>query len=569
MSNNNISQKSREQECSCGCGQDCACGDHHDHKNKNKNKNNNTASTNSSTGTDTDSSNNNTTVAKDTHTQDDTISSTEEEPASILSQEKSTCCSGNNQDQENIKPKEKTSSCCGGDEQETQSSCCGGDEQETQSSCCGGDEQETQSSCCGGDEQETQSSCCGGDEQETQSSCCGGDEQEIQSSCCGGDEQELQSSCCGGGQANSGKNKKKKLWINRNKFTFYGTMILILFTILHELENIYAFKTPLDVNFTISTFANHSLSINLNFSNLSNHMAEVFLTALPGLIVGIIAVGFLGMIPREFILSIMGTNKGRTQALCRAMIAGLLFDLCNHGLMMVAVTLYRKGAKMSHVMAFLISSPWNSFSVTIMMFIFLGWKATVLFLIVSLIASFIIGFIVDILENHGAIPSNPVSSHVNKDFDFIKEAKVGLKALNYDRKLLKKALRLGIAGSTSVVKWTVFGLIFSAIVSTIIPTDIFHEYFGRSVKGFILVFIVSILLEVCSQGTVPIAGNIFKKAHALGNSFLFLNVGAITNITQILVLNDLTKSKKATAILVIVPLIVVVIFSILLNFVIF
>jgi hypothetical protein len=62
------------------------------------------------------------------------------------------------------------------------------------------------------------------------------------------------------------------------------------------------------------------------------------------------------------------------------------------------------------------------------------------------------------------------------------------------------------------------------------------------------------IIEVCSEGSIPIASDIFNIAKAPGNSFAFLMTGVATDYTEIMVLKETTKSWK---IALLVPLITV------------
>ena len=74
-------------------------------------------------------------------------------------------------------------------------------------------------------------------------------------------------------------------------------------------------------------------------------------------------VGLLSRIPQDFVTAILGRG-GSLRGILRATLAGVLLDLCSHGILMVGMKLYQKGASLGQVMAFLIASPWNSLSLT-------------------------------------------------------------------------------------------------------------------------------------------------------------------------------------------------------------
>ena len=52
------------------------------------------------------------------------------------------------------------------------------------------------------------------------------------------------------------------------------------------------------------------------------------------------------------------------------------------------------------------------------------------------------------------------------------------------------------------------------------------------------------IIEVCSEGSAPIASEFMHSASAPGNAFTFLMAGVSTDYTEILVMKDVTKSWK-------------------------
>jgi hypothetical protein len=85
-----------------------------------------------------------------------------------------------------------------------------------------------------------------------------------------------------------------------------------------------------------------------------------------GLALGIIFVGILSRVPRELVMGVLGRKEG-LGGILRATGAGLLLDLCSHGILLVGMKLYERGASLGQTMAFLIASPWNSISLTIIL----------------------------------------------------------------------------------------------------------------------------------------------------------------------------------------------------------
>ncbi|MCP4297892.1 MAG: ATPase, partial [Proteobacteria bacterium] len=109
-----------------------------------------------------------------------------------------------------------------------------------------------------------------------------------------------------------------------------------------------------------------------------------------GIAVGIIFIGIIGRMPREFVIAILGKRTG-IKGILRATIAGVLLDLCSHGILMVGSKLYERGVSLSQVMAFLIASPWNSFSFTLILWAMVGFKWMITFFFLSMILAIVSG----------------------------------------------------------------------------------------------------------------------------------------------------------------------------------
>jgi uncharacterized membrane protein YraQ (UPF0718 family) len=75
--------------------------------------------------------------------------------------------------------------------------------------------------------------------------------------------------------------------------------------------------------------------------------------------------------------------------------------------------------------------------------------------------------------------------------------------------------------------------LIAAIIGAYVPGHIFMKYFGPSFLGLLLTLIFATIIEVCSEGSSPIAFEIFNKVGTLGNPFVFLMAGVVTDYTEI------------------------------------
>ncbi len=258
-----------------------------------------------------------------------------------------------------------------------------------------------------------------------------------------------------------------------------------------------------------------------------------------GILIGILFIALLGQIPREFIIALLGTKDG-VGGIIRATLAGVLLDLCSHGILMVGSKLYERGASLAQVMAFLIASPWNSISLTLILWALVGFRWMITFLLASMLIGVISGLIFEFLVRNKTLPDNPNRISLPEGFKFFPETMKSLKEFKFSFKWLGKMLIQGLKDSRMVLRWVFLGIILASLIRTFVSLDIFQTYFGPTLLGLGLTLLVATIVEVCSEGTVPIAADLLTRANAPGNSFTFLMAGVSTDYTEIMVLKEVT-----------------------------
>jgi uncharacterized membrane protein YraQ (UPF0718 family) len=102
----------------------------------------------------------------------------------------------------------------------------------------------------------------------------------------------------------------------------------------------------------------------------------------------------------------------------------------------------------------------------------------------------------------------------------------------------------GVKGAKMVIRWIMFGVVLVALLRAFVPLEIFETWFGATVGGLFLTLLAATVIEVCSEGSTPIAADLVNRAGAPGNGFTFLMAGAATDYTEMMVLKDTTKSWK-------------------------
>lgn len=267
-----------------------------------------------------------------------------------------------------------------------------------------------------------------------------------------------------------------------------------------------------------------------------------------GTLVGILAIALLQFVPRQRIEQWLGGRRD-LGGLLRAVAAGLFFDVCSHGILLVSMQLYRKGLSIGQTMAFLVASPWNSFSTTFVLFALIGVKWTLLFVLGSIVIALATGALFHLFEKRGIVAANPY----REAFEKTGRSEPGF--LEQIGPLLRRPsgwwsiLTGGLRESRMVLRWMFFGVILAAALRVAFSPEVFSEWFGPTLAGLGLTLLAATVIEVCSEGSSPIAGDLLNRAAAPGNGFAFLMAGAATDYTEILALRETTRSWKTAFLL--------------------
>jgi hypothetical protein len=266
-------------------------------------------------------------------------------------------------------------------------------------------------------------------------------------------------------------------------------------------------------------------------SRLMMYVSTLWWAVLLGLGIGGLIDHF---IPREYISHILARPLKRT--IPYAVVTGFLMSTCSHGILALSIQLHKKGAANAAVVAFLLASPWANMPLTILLIGFFGLKAFYIIGAAILIAV-ITGFIYQVLERAGVIEQNPNSVQVGKEFSIVADIKQRYRVYCFSMDRLHKDLSGIWSGAVSlgnmVLWWILIGMGLAALAGAYIPSDFFMNYMGPTLMGLIITLAFATVIEVCSEGSAPIAFEIFKQTGAVGNSFVFLMAGVVTDYTEI------------------------------------
>lgn len=293
---------------------------------------------------------------------------------------------------------------------------------------------------------------------------------------------------------------------------------------------------------TIITLALLAISYSIEYLNpffnaFIDYLKLIWWAILIGFLIGGIIEYF---IPNKYIEKYLSRHRKRT--IFYSIIFGFLMSACSHGILAIAIELYKKGANTSSVVAFLLASPWANLPITVLLFGFFGLKAF-LIVISALIIATITGLIFLQLEKKGWIECKHCimgeDKPVHEDFSIRTDVKQRLKNYKFTSKNIKDAFIGTFKGSWALTKmvlwWLIIGMIMASVARVLAEQyhEIFMMYMGPSVIGLLATLFFATIIEVCSEGSSPLAFEIYNQTGAFGNSFTFLMAGVATDYTEI------------------------------------
>lgn len=250
---------------------------------------------------------------------------------------------------------------------------------------------------------------------------------------------------------------------------------------------------------------------------------------------GLLITGIIdALVPTKYISHYLA-NTDKSSIFNAAML-GFIMSACSHGILAISIELYKKGASIPSVITFLLASPWANLPVTLLLISMFGLKAFA-FIISALLIAIITGFVYQFLVAQQFIEKNSNSVQSDATFSVSEDIKNRFEAFNWNRtsisKLSKAILHGSVQSAHMVLWWIIIGTIIGSLLDAYIPHSVFSGYLGPTFLGLILTLALATIIEVCSEGSAPIAFTIYKQTLGFGNAFVFLMAGVATDLTEI------------------------------------
>ncbi len=261
----------------------------------------------------------------------------------------------------------------------------------------------------------------------------------------------------------------------------------------------------------------------------------------PALAIGFLISGFVHeLIPEDKVLKYLGS--GGIKPIFYSTLIGTILPVCCWGSLPIAVSFYKKGARLGPVLAFLVATPATSISALFVAYsvLGLGFTAYIFFAVIAM--GLFIGLVGNTIRYVPKAPGkvdcphceiDPEHAHLHRKKSFGEKA---ISALRYAYIDLPKEIGLEL----------LIGLVLAALVATYIPIGHLIKSYLSGWFGYVFSIIFGILMYICSTASIPLIDSLMKQGMNPGAAMTLLLIGPVTSYGTILVLRKEYGRKVLT-----------------------
>jgi len=253
---------------------------------------------------------------------------------------------------------------------------------------------------------------------------------------------------------------------------------------------------------------------------------NTLLESAPYIVLGFIIAGILKFwVPADVLHKHLG-KKSQT-ALLKSVGIGSILPLCSCGTIPLGIGLYRSGAAIGNILAFMTSTPILSPVLVALALSFLGVKLTVTFVLIAIVGSYSIGLVGNriLVNKTNADQQENCEKQYNKG---INEKKI---SKNKILQTLKWSFfELGADVSVDVT----IGLSIAALVITFLPMEWISSWLGQQdLYTLFYVILLGIPVYACSIPSIPIVQGLLLLGATPGAAVAYLIAGPATNLGEL------------------------------------
>ena len=269
-----------------------------------------------------------------------------------------------------------------------------------------------------------------------------------------------------------------------------------------------------------------------------HYLAEI----IPALAIGFFISGLVHeLIPEDTVLKYLGSSG--IKPILASTIIGAILPVCCWGSLPIAVSFYKKGARLGPILAFLVATPATSISALLVSYSVLGG----FFTIYIFCAVIVMGVTMGIVGNRISYTPKKIAQeiecpHCKASSEHIhthKKKTIGqraVSALRYAYIDLPKEIGLEL----------LVGILLAAFVAAFVPLGRIIKAYLSGWFGYVFSIAFGILMYICSTATVPLVDSLMKQGMNTGAGMTLLLIGPVTSYGTILVLRKEFGMKVLT-----------------------
>jgi uncharacterized membrane protein YraQ (UPF0718 family) len=248
----------------------------------------------------------------------------------------------------------------------------------------------------------------------------------------------------------------------------------------------------------------------------------------PVLILGFFLSGLIHeFLPEDFVDRYLA--KKNFISILWATVVGAILPICCVGNLPVAVSFYKRGARLGPVLAFLVATPATSITALLVAYRLLGIKFTIYIFFAAIVVGIVMGLI-------GNLFKVPVTKAKEEVCEHCGEAghQHGAHSLSERIKSVfvysfwEMPREMGIE--------ITLGLVLAALIVSIAPVEKLISIYLGGPLGYAFALPFGIIMYICSTATVPLVDAFVNSGMNIGAGMLLLLVGPITSFATLLVI---------------------------------
>lgn len=257
-----------------------------------------------------------------------------------------------------------------------------------------------------------------------------------------------------------------------------------------------------------------------------NTLFNTLLESAPYVVLGFLIAGILRFwVPQNMLQKHLGGNS--PASLLKSVSIGSILPLCSCGTIPLGIGLFRSGAAIGNVLAFMTSTPIISPVLVALSLSLLGVKLTVTFILVAILGAYTIGFVGNrlLVKTKVSGQEDGCGNQYNPEND---------------------AKRQPISKLAQTLKWSFFdlgasvsvditiGLSIAALLLTFLPMEWISSWLGQQdIYTLFYVILLGIPVYACSIPSVPVVQGLLLLGATPGAAIAYMIAGPATNLGEL------------------------------------